>query len=230
MVEVEMADDDVANVVRVEAQPAHLCDRGLLGAELDVVEREEERTQPLVRAGHVADAKAGVDQDQAGVALDQQAVADQPPKGCFAFSVEQPPAERAAGAAVEVMDAHQRGFQARRSAVRRRTGPALLASACQATTSAPAAASPSSTPRTTPGRRRGTATPCSARTSARRVASGSSALKSRAFIALLHDLPKTAYQRRAGRQGSWRPALGVGRCFGRLGLLFGCSRWTHAAA
>src|SRR3712207_8037681 len=52
----------------------------------------------------VAEAVAGVDEDQPGVMLDQQAVADEAAERPQAAPVEQRPAERAVGSAVEMVE------------------------------------------------------------------------------------------------------------------------------
>src|SRR3954462_11261669 len=54
----------------------------------------------------VAQAVAGLAQDQSGIMFDQQAVADEPAERAEAAPVEQGAADRAIGAAIEVVDFH----------------------------------------------------------------------------------------------------------------------------
>ena len=55
----------------------------------------------------VARAEAGIDQDQPGIAFDQQTVADEMTERTVTGAVEQPAAGRAAGSAVKMMNAHR---------------------------------------------------------------------------------------------------------------------------
>src|SRR5215212_5004849 len=56
---------------------SRLPQRGLLVVELDAVGEHKQATEPLAGAVHVAEAKAGIDQDRARArSLDQEAVAD----------------------------------------------------------------------------------------------------------------------------------------------------------
>ena len=83
--------------------------------EPDAVHVDEQRAQPPVGMLHVADAEARVDQHQAGIRLDEEAVADEKPGRAAADPVPDPSAERAHAAAVEVMDAqHRRSLAPRR--------------------------------------------------------------------------------------------------------------------
>ena len=111
MVEIEVGHHDVANVARVEAHALDLADRGHLLAEIRCDQAEEEAREPAVRIANVAQAHAGVDEDESVRRLHQQAVRGE----VAAFHhrrrepVHQPPAERAGGDAVEVVDLHGRG-------------------------------------------------------------------------------------------------------------------------
>ena len=116
MIEIEVGDDDVAHVHRIEAERADLRQRRLLEAQLEVVKADEQRADPRRRLRDIAGAKASIDEHQPGLGLDQQAVADQVTEHARAGAIKQPPAGRATGAAVKVMDAHQRCL-ARRAAV-----------------------------------------------------------------------------------------------------------------
>src|SRR3712207_243991 len=112
MVEIEMGEHDVAHVGGREAERLDLADRGLLLAQLDVEHRAhragDARLGRPMRVVDVLEAVAGVDEDEAAVGLDQQAVADEMALEALAAPVEQPAAERAIGAAIEMMDAHAR--------------------------------------------------------------------------------------------------------------------------
>ena len=64
MVEIEVGHHDVANVARVEAHALDLADRGHLLAEIRCDQAEEEAREPAVRIANVAQAHAGVDEDE----------------------------------------------------------------------------------------------------------------------------------------------------------------------
>src|SRR5690606_30574824 len=108
VVEVEMGQQDVAYVARVEAETLDLADGGHLLAEGRIHQEEEVRAEPVAGGCDIAQPEPGVDQYQAVGGLDQQAVAGQ--LAAFedpcAAVVHEPPAQRAGRNAVEVMDAH----------------------------------------------------------------------------------------------------------------------------
>ena len=99
-----MCGDDVAYVVRIEAELADLRDGGLGDVEAGTHDRRE-RAPELTRVADVVQAEAGVDEHEAVGALDQQAVADQVGLGEQpALAGEHARAARAHGAAAEVVD------------------------------------------------------------------------------------------------------------------------------
>jgi hypothetical protein len=113
MIEIEMGKDDVTDVPGAEAQCLDLPYRGFLLAQLDVEHRAHRpgnaRMRTAMSVRDIAKPVAGIDQHEAvAVGLDQQAMADEAPGQPFAAPVEQRPADRAIGAAIEVMDAHDR--------------------------------------------------------------------------------------------------------------------------
>ena len=110
MIEIEVGEDDVADVGRGEAEAFDLADRRLLHAQADVEHGAhragDARPRRAVGVVDVLQSVAGVDEHQPGVRLDEQAVADQPAERALAASVEEGAAERAVGAAIEVVDPH----------------------------------------------------------------------------------------------------------------------------
>jgi hypothetical protein len=114
MVEVEMGQDDVADVAVVEAERLDLAVRGLLLAQPNVEHRSHRAGDPrrmTVGVIDVAQAVTRVDQHQpVRIGLDQQAMADEAPGQPDTAPVEQGAAERAIGAAIEMMDAHRDPF------------------------------------------------------------------------------------------------------------------------
>jgi hypothetical protein len=112
MVEIEMADDDVANVLAAMAQRLDLADRRILLAKADAVQRAKEFRDALiglaVRVIDILQAVTGVDQHEAvAIRLDQQAMADEVAEHAFAAPVEQRAPDRAIGAAIEMVNAHR---------------------------------------------------------------------------------------------------------------------------
>src|SRR5690606_28896334 len=108
VIEVEVREDDVANVPRVEAEPLDLAHCGQALHEPRPQEREEEAAEPRARIGHVAKPEAGIDEDQTALGLEQEAMAAQlaaaddrarPP-------IHQASADRTGGDAAQVVDAH----------------------------------------------------------------------------------------------------------------------------
>jgi hypothetical protein len=95
----------------------HLRERGFVRVQLRPVQFQEEVAEPVVLVGDVARAEPGIDQDQALVGLDQQAMADDMRLRGVGGAVEQAAAMRAAGAAIEVMDLHVSLHRRRRSRV-----------------------------------------------------------------------------------------------------------------
>ena len=68
----------MAHVLGREAEPVQLFQRGVARLQADVVERPEERTEPLAGPPHVFGAETGIHQHQPVlVGLQQQAMADQ---------------------------------------------------------------------------------------------------------------------------------------------------------
>jgi hypothetical protein len=100
----------------VEPEALDLSDRRHLRAEFRAEHAQEERAEALPRIGDVAQAKTGVDEHQAVVGFDQQAM-----RGEVAAFDETCPglalalAGRAGGHAIEMMDPHRSGDSRRRS-------------------------------------------------------------------------------------------------------------------
>ena len=106
VVEIEMSRHDVANIAWAEAQIRDLPERRLGDVEPWPHRCVEQKSEPA-RLVDIVDPEPGVDQDQAVIALDQQAVTAhgrgrQWPPGAS----EQLPAARTERPAIEVMDAH----------------------------------------------------------------------------------------------------------------------------
>ena len=102
---VKVGGDDLANVAGREAKAFDLPQGRL--ADLGSRAHDREERPELARIARVLGAEAGIEQDQAVVRLDQQAVADDPARlEEAAFAVNQPRAMGAQRPAVEVMDAH----------------------------------------------------------------------------------------------------------------------------
>jgi hypothetical protein len=107
VVEVKVGEHHVPNVLDGVAEPPHLRERGLLAAGTQPDPAHEGAPQPLVGPVDAGRPGAGLHQHQLAAGLEQQAVADQfgapqqpaPP-------VDQAPAARPHGAAVEVVDPH----------------------------------------------------------------------------------------------------------------------------
>src|SRR5262249_52617775 len=105
----EVGRDDVAHIVRLEAEIADLGDRrlGRIGAGAD---EGGERQPELARVTRVGQAEAGVDQHESLGALDEQAVADDSRAGQeSAMTGDQAGPARARRPAVEVVDPAGRG-------------------------------------------------------------------------------------------------------------------------
>src|SRR4051794_13613670 len=103
-----MGGDDRAHISGVEAERLDLPD----GRLTDLITAPEDPVQgpELPRIACVLDPEASVEEDQAVVTLDQQAVADDfPGLEQSSFSGEQPAPVRAHRAAVEMVDAHADG-------------------------------------------------------------------------------------------------------------------------
>ena len=88
VIEVEMSQNDMANVPRIEPEPAHLSDSRLFWPQLNIVEIEKEFGQAPVRVLDISCTKPGVHQDQSGLALDQQAMTNQSAKRCVRSAVK----------------------------------------------------------------------------------------------------------------------------------------------
>ncbi|MGY4320227.1 hypothetical protein ACVWW1_009554 [Bradyrhizobium sp. JR3.5] len=108
MVAIEMRQQQMPHIVGREAECLHLAD-GRLGR----IEPRRRLPHPFAaeprRVADVVKADTGVDQHQAVIALDQQAVTDHP--GALedaAAAVHEPLADRAHGAGVEMVDAHDK--------------------------------------------------------------------------------------------------------------------------
>ncbi len=105
VVEVQVGEHDVAYVGRVVAEPGHLLERGLVLGQRGSGPAEEVRAQGVLGICDVHLADAGLDQDQAVVELQQQAVADRGQRLEYpGFGVVR--LYRPHGAAVQVVGAH----------------------------------------------------------------------------------------------------------------------------
>ena len=108
VVEVQVGRHDVADVVDAEAEVGDLPQGCLRDFEPRPRQCGEQGAEPL-GIGHVLDPEPGVDEDEAVLALDQQAMAahrrDRPRA---AAAAEQPPAARAQRPAVEMVNSHRR--------------------------------------------------------------------------------------------------------------------------
>jgi len=108
VVEIQVGEHDMAHVLGGETEPVQLFQRGVARLQADVVERPEERTEPLAGPPHVFGAETGIHQHQPVlVGFQQQAMADQLCRQALAETIEQGPAERTHAATVQVMDAHE---------------------------------------------------------------------------------------------------------------------------
>ena len=106
VVEIEMGRHDVANVAWAEAHIHDLPERRLGDVEPWSHRCVEQKSEPP-RLVDILNPKPGIDQDQAVVALDQQAVAAHGRgRQQAAGAAEQLPAARTERPAIEVMDAH----------------------------------------------------------------------------------------------------------------------------
>src|SRR5579883_923275 len=115
---VEVGDDHVAHVGGAEPEALDPAQRGLLGIEARAHHGDEAGAEAAARVGEVGGAEAGVDEHEAVVALDEQAVADEARgRAQAAFAGDQAAADGAHGAAVEVVDAHQASSASARSSV-----------------------------------------------------------------------------------------------------------------
>ena len=106
MVAIEMRQQQMPYVIGREAERLHLAD-GRLGR----IKPRRGLPDPFApeprRVADVVEPDAGVDQHEAVIALDQQAVTDHPrPLEDAAAAVHEPLADRAHGAGVEMVDAH----------------------------------------------------------------------------------------------------------------------------
>ncbi len=109
MVEVEVRQEDVADIGRLVTHRLDLADRGLLLAQLDVEHRHHRGSDARPGSADVLEAIAGIDQDEAAARFDDEAVANELALKALAAPVEERAAERAIGAAVDVMDVHENG-------------------------------------------------------------------------------------------------------------------------
>ena len=109
MVEVEVRQDQVAHVGRGEAEAADLRKRCLGLIERGAHAHQEQATEALDRTGDIARAQPRVDEDEAVIGLDEQAVADEPGSPQQAgMPVHEPAAGGTHRPAVEVVDPHPR--------------------------------------------------------------------------------------------------------------------------
>ena len=109
VIEVEMRGDDVADVGRVVAQRLDLANRGLTLLADRGDQRAEGLAEPL-GVCVVAQAEAGVDQDQLAARLDQQAMGDdRRPLQQSAAARHQTRPPRAHRSAIEVLDLDDAG-------------------------------------------------------------------------------------------------------------------------
>ena len=77
MIEVEMRDNDMADVGWRETQLPNLRQRSFFRTQLRPVEAKEEVGQPFARLRHVLRPVPGIDQHQTRVRLDKRAMANQ---------------------------------------------------------------------------------------------------------------------------------------------------------
>jgi len=108
MIEVEMRQQDVTHLSRIEAERADLVRGRHLQAEVRTQQGQEEPAQSAARAGDIARSEPGVDEDEPVVAFDEDAVAGQAPAAQYAVgaTIHEPSAGGAGGDAVQVMHAH----------------------------------------------------------------------------------------------------------------------------
>lgn len=78
VVEIEVRQHDVANVLGPEAEAFDLADGGHFLTKIGAQQGQEEAAQTATRVRDVTQTEAGVDEGEAFVAFNQQAVAAQP--------------------------------------------------------------------------------------------------------------------------------------------------------
>ena len=101
-----MGQQQMLHVVAGKPKRLDLPNRGLGRIEPGRRLPDPSRPEPR-RVLDIVQSDAGIDQRQPVIGLDQQAMADHPrPLEDAAGAVHQPPADRAHGAGVEMMDAH----------------------------------------------------------------------------------------------------------------------------
>ena len=106
VIEIEVGEDDVADVLRRITESLHLPQRGFAHVEADVEHEPEQPAEPRMGVTDVFGAVAGVDEHQPVVRFDQLGGAWNQPEDALAEAIEKWAAERAVGAAPEVMDTH----------------------------------------------------------------------------------------------------------------------------
>lgn len=109
MIEVEMREDDMAHVARLEAEPFNLTDCRHLFPEFGTDELEEKAAQSALRIGNVAEAEARIDEHETASGFDEQTVARQMPAADDRFGsvVHELAPERTSRDAVQMMNAHR---------------------------------------------------------------------------------------------------------------------------
>jgi hypothetical protein len=107
VVEVEMGEDDVADVPGLKAEPLDLSNGGVALPQLGCVERQKKPAQSIGRIAHVAQAITGVDEDERMALLEQKAVrCETAAKRVLREAVHEDAAEWAGRDAIEMMDSH----------------------------------------------------------------------------------------------------------------------------
>ena len=106
MIEIEVREDDVADVAWGISERFDLVQRSLAHPEADVQHAAEQKAQPWMRVLNVLGAIAGIHQNEPLIGLNQLCSAWDHSENTFAEPVEQRAADGAIGAAAKIMDAH----------------------------------------------------------------------------------------------------------------------------